>query len=385
MQVKFVNASKDTWFAYYGLDPANGTPIYLDAAGKVVPSVPSTKPTDAFAIKVTSAPVDLPMMNAARLYVSSGGPLLFPVGLDRRPLPPMPGDTPDPNYHTPWDFFEITYVPAGSDGLFNVNLSVVQSANLPLSFHIAGTEPSTRKPVEYLRGWLPGGYGKFLADLRANPDFSKLILPDTQRVLAPGTAITAFKSHRTPTPLFDADYLKEYTERVWDKFKDTDLTFVGDPPVGSPNFVTWTGRVQNDGKFKFTTSDLPNLEPIVLNVPTTQELFENTPFCASGCGEPHSLQQNYANQLLGTLYAAFNRSVMLTTTKLANAANSAWCMAKEKFYQDPTTNYYSKAIHANTLENLAYAFQSDDHCDQSSFVSVHNPDPLTITFVDSGQ
>ena len=387
MQVKFVNASKDTWFAYYGLDPTNGTPLYLDATGKLVPSVPSAKPTDALSIKVTSAPLDLPMLNAARLYVSTGGPLLFPVGLDKRPLPPQPPAPTDPNYHTPWDYFEITYIPSGSGGLFNVNISNVQSANLPLAFNVAGTEPSTRKPVDYTRGWLPGGYGKFLAELRANPDFSKLILPDTGRVLAPGTAITAFKGNVIKTPLFDADYLKTYVEEVWAKFKDTDLTFVGDPPPPPlpSTFVTWTGRVQN-GQFKFTTtSDLPGLEPIVLNVPTSQELFENNTFCASGCGKPHSLQENYANQLLGTLYAAFNRSVMLTTTELANADNSAWCMAKDKFYQYPITNYYSKAIHANSVEGLAYAFQSDDHCGESSFVPVLNPDLFTITFVESGQ
>ena len=380
MQVKFVNASKDTWFAYYGEDPASHKPIHLDATGKVVPNVASKTPTDALSIKVSSDPFDLPMMRAARLYVSSGGPLLFAV--DSKwllPQPPQPPDPANPNYHTPWDFFEITY---GLDGLFNVNLSILQSANLPLAFHVAGTDPSTGKPVEYTRGWLPGGYGKFLAELRANPDFSKLILPDTNRVLAPGTAITAFKQKVIKTPLFDADYLKAYVEKVWAKFKDTDLTFVGDPPPNSNQFVTWTGRVQNDGKFKFTTSNLPNLKPIVLNVPTSQDLFENNTFCASGCGETDPLQQNYANQLLGTLYAAFNRSVMLTTTELANAANSAWCEAKDKFYQDPTTNHYSKAIHANTVKGLAYAFQSDDHCNESSFVSVLNPDLLTITFVD---
>lgn len=383
MQVKFVNASKDTWFAYFGLDPASGKPIHVDATGKAVPNVPSKTPTDALTIKVSSDPFNLPMMRAARLYVSSGGPLLFAVNPDGTPQPLMPADPTKPNYHTPWDFFESNYYSQpGSEEFFGVNLSILQSANLPLAFHVAGTEPSTGKPVEYTRGWLPGGYGKFLAELRANPDFSKLILPDTNRVLAPGTAITAFVQKVIKTPLFDADYLKAYVEKVWAKFKDTDLTFVGDPPPNSNTSVTWTGRVQNDGKFKFTTSDLPNLEPIVLNVPTTQDLFENNTFCASGCGKPLSLQQNYANQLLGTLYAAFNRSVMLTTTELANAANSAWCEAKDKFYQDPTTNHYSKAIHANTVEGLAYAFQSDDHCNESSFVSVLNPDLLTITFVD---
>jgi hypothetical protein len=384
VQVKFVDAGKDAWFAYYGLDPVTSKPLHVDATGKLVPNVPSKTPTDALAIRVPSAPFHLPMLSAARLYVSSGGPLLLSVDVRGNPQPPLGTDPANPNYHMPWDFFEVTYVPSGPDELFNVNLSTLQSANLPLAFHVAGLEPSTRHSATYSRGWLPGGYGRFLADLRANPDFSKLILPGTQRVLSPGSAITAFEQKVIPTPLFGSGYLKAYIEQVWARFEGTDLTFVGDPPRGSNTFVHWTGRVRN-GQFKFTTNDLRELEPIVLNPPTTADLFENNfVFCASGGGKPGSLQENYALQLFGTLCAAFNRSVMLTTTTLANAADSAWCMARDSFYRNSTTNHYAKAIHANSVDGLAYAFQSDDHCNASSYVSVTNPDQLTITFVASG-
>jgi hypothetical protein len=34
------------------------------------------------------------------------------------------------------------------------------------------------------------------------------------------------------------------------------------------------------------------------------------------------------------------------------------------------------------IEGLAYAFQSDDHCDVSSYVSVINPSGLTISMND---
>jgi hypothetical protein len=382
VQVAFVNAGKDDWFTYYGLDPANGyVPSHVDARGRVIPNVSSTTPTDALANPVPSGPLNFPMLSAARLYISSGGPLQLSVDPAGHPRPPMPPDPTDPNYNTSWDFFEVTYIPSGTDELFNFNLSNVQSANLPLAFHVAGVEPSTRQPVDYNRGWLPGGYSKFLASLRANPDFSNLILPGTQRVLAPGTAITAFEQKVIPTPLFGADYLKTYIDQVWAKFEAVDLTFVGDPPPGSSTFVTWVGRVQN-GQFTLTTSDLPGLVPIVLNPPSTSDLLENNfNFCASGHGTPGSLQENYALQLFGTLCAAFNRSVMLTTTTLANSSTCDWCKATDKFYQDPTTNHYSQAVHANVIDGLAYAFQSDDHCDVSSYVAVINPNQLTITLV----
>jgi hypothetical protein len=380
MKVEFNFSATDVWFAYYGLDPRNNNrPAHADAAGNPVPNVPTTQPTDAITHPVPSGPIPFPMLNAGRLYISRGKPVLFPVDPAGNPIPPRPADPTDPNYETPWDFFEVTYIPLGSDGLFNFNLSNVQSANLPLGFHVAGTEPSTRKPVDYKRGWISGGYDKFLADFRSNPDFHGLVLPTSQRVLAPGTAVTAYEQKVISSPLFAADYFAAYVGQVWNKFEGVDLTFVGDPPPNSGDFVTWRGRVSG-GQFIFTTTDLPGLVPIVLNPPSTSDLLENNfLFCASGGGTPGSLQQDYALQLFGTLCAAFNRSMMLTTTTLANSSNCAWCKNVQEFYQVPVTNHYARGIHANTLDGLAYAFQSDDHCDVSSYVSLINPPTLALT------
>jgi hypothetical protein len=380
VQILFSGTGEKAWFAYYGLDSTNNNkPAHADASGRIVANVPSAEPTAALACPVPSGPIAFPMLNAARLYVSIGEPLLFTVDSAGNPIPPTAADPADPNYQTRWDFFEATYIPlVGTDGLFNFNLSNVQSANLPLSFSVGGLDPSTKKPVEYSRGWLPGGYNNFLSYLGANPGFRQLVLSGTQRVLAPGTAIEAFEQKVIPVPLIDGDYLKAYIEGVWTKFAGVDLTFVGDPPPNSDTYVTWTGRVRNS-QFTFTTNDLSNLVPIVLNSPSTSDLFENNfLFCASGRGAPGSLQEDYALQLFGTLCAAFNRSVMMTTTTLANAPDCEWCQAKQNFYQDPTTNHYSKAIHANAIDGLAYAFQSDDHCDVSSYVSLINPSDLTI-------
>jgi hypothetical protein len=144
------------------------------------------------------------MLNAARLYVSIGEPVLFTVDSAGSPIPPRAADPRDPNYQTQWDFFEVTYIPLiGTDGLFNFNLSNIQSANLPLSLSVGGADPSTKKPVEYSRGWLSGGYNHFLSYLGTNPDFRQLVLSGTQRVLAPGTATEAFEQKVIPVPLID--------------------------------------------------------------------------------------------------------------------------------------------------------------------------------------
>jgi len=383
VQIQFSVGNAKVWFAYYGIDPATNKQAHADASGNLVANVPSTKPTPALANLAPPGPITFPMLTAARLYVSIGEPVLFPVDPGGIPIPPRAADPADANYQTQWDFFEVTYLPlTGTDGLFNFNLSNVQSANLPLSFEVGGADPGTKQPVNYSRGWLSDGYKKFLSYLGANADFRQLILSGTERTLAPGTAITAFEQKVIAAPLMSGSYWKAYVEQVWAKFAGVDLTFVGDPPPQSNTFVTWTGRV-GSGQFSFTTSDLSNLVPIVLAPPSTSDLFENNfLFCISGRGTPGSLQENYALQLFGTLCAAFNRSVMLTTTTLANAPDCAWCRATEKFYQDPITNHYSKSVHANAIDGLAYAFQSDDHCNASNFVSLINPTVLTITLND---
>jgi len=379
VQIQFTS-TQPLFFTYYGLDPNNNfKPAHADASGNLVANAPSATPTGALSHPAPATPINFPMLSAGRLYVSIGAPVLFIVDPTGNPIPPSPADPTDPNYQTRWDFFEVTYIPqAGTDGLFNFNLSDVQSANLPLTFRVTGSDPSNKQPVDYLRGWPSGSFSKFLSSLAANADFRQLVLPDTQRVLAPGTAIKALEQHVITAPLMASDYLKPYIDQVWTKFAGVDLTFIGDPPPNSNQFVTWIGRVKN-GQFTFTTSDLSGLVPIVLNPPSTSDLFENNfNFCASGGGEPGSLQQNYALQIFGTFCAAFNRSMMLTTTTFANSPNCDWCRATDQFYQDPITNYYAKAVHANAIEGRAYAFQSDDHCDVSSYVSVINAPMLTI-------
>jgi hypothetical protein len=89
MQILFTDASEKVWFAYYGLDPANNNkPAHADATGKIVANVPSSELTAALAHPAPSGPITFPMLNAARLYVSLGGPVRFTVDSAGNPIPP---------------------------------------------------------------------------------------------------------------------------------------------------------------------------------------------------------------------------------------------------------------------------------------------------------
>jgi Beta-1,3-glucanase len=386
----FVNksntASKDVWFCYYGLSTgADQTPLYLaDAKGTLAKSVPSSKPTTSLCLNVAdSTSFVFPELNAARLYVSYGKPLSFAVGANARPIPPNPADTKDPNYDTQWDFFELSYVPetGAASGRFNFNLSVLQSANLNMQFAVKGEIPGTKIEKSYTRGWKPGGEAAFVQQMQANKDYDGLVLAGSNRVLAPGTAIQAYAAKLIPKPIFPANYFANYVDQTWTKYQTDTLTFVGDPPAGSSKFVTWTGKVVKN-QFVFTppADNTLGLKPMIWNQPSSSDIFENNfLFCVDGCGKVNPDQANYALQIFGSLMAAYNRSVMLTETTFTNNPGGKWCTDQSDWYKDPTTNVYADVIHENSLMGLAYAFQSDDHCDVSSFVAVWNPEDFTIT------
>jgi hypothetical protein len=387
----FVNNNKTypstkIWFSYYGLDPVTGKGVHLvDAKGTVAPNKVTSTPTTALEINVGSSKTFIiPQFNAGRMHFSFGKPLYQTVAANGLPTELSAGGA-DPNdknnYKTPWDFAELTYIPqAGTTGLFNFNLSRVQSTNLPMQWSVSGQDASSKKPVSYTHGWASGGFTKFLMAIKANASSKGLVIAGPNRIMAPGTAIVAFDQKVIPKSVFSATYFDAYTAKVWSTYAASPLTFTGDPPAGSNKFVPFTATVKN-GLMTFTTTQTAlGLKPIVFRSPTTAEIFENNDFCKSGCGSGTNQQINYKNQIIGTLFAAFNRSVMLTTSQFANAANAPWCLATNKFYVDPTTNYYSKLMHANSLSKLAYAFQSDDHCNQSDFVSLINPTKFTITF-----
>jgi hypothetical protein len=386
--LKFVNKStqdsKKIWFCYYGLDPVSGAPLYLaNASGTLKKTTPGMMPTNLCINVASSTSFVFPELNAARFYVSYNKPLTFITGADSRPVPPNPARTTDPTYGTKWDFLEMTYLPdAGAkNGRWDGNLSVLQSANLNMQFSLKGVIPGTTTPVSYTRGWLVGGFAAFVKQMQANPTYAKLVLPGTQRVLNPGTAVQAFLQKLIPKAIFPTAYYANYVNRSWTKYQTSTLTFIGDPPPMSQTKLKWTGKVVN-GRFVFTPAkNSLKLTKVVWKKPATVDIFENNyKFCVSGC--PQTGQQaNYANQIFGTLMAVYNRSMMLTNTTFTNGPQGQWCKTRNLWYGDPTTNnLFVEDVHANSIQKLAYAFQSDDHCDVSSFVSVWNPSVFTITF-----
>jgi hypothetical protein len=372
-----VHQDRDVYFLLYGqgLPPDNDWYHLTDPQTGAIEKCVSTdlKYTADYTFKLSEvSTLMLPPMRAARLYFSFEKKLLLQVNNDGIPSPPIGFDSTaqNVNYNTIFDFVEWTLFYPSDQG-WNGNLTLVDSVNIPIDYHIVG-QSLTGEKLDYKRGFVPGGYSKFLASMKAQPDFAGLVLPGLNRVLAPNIGLEPFAG--VNGPVFKADYYDSYIDDVWTKYSTEKITIV------TNQGATWHGAVKN-GQLVFSpVSGQTDLEPIALKKPTTKEIFACADICVSGCkSSTNPLQENLNNQIRGAFLSAMNRSTLLTDTTIGVNPASAYCKDPSKFYQGPKTNFYAKYIHENSEQNLAYTFGIDDYCDQSSYVAVAKPTSFEIT------
>src|SRR3984957_17448251 len=304
---KYADANVFFYVAGQGIPPGDKWYHGADASGKLELNKPTgghfTANYNFNLAKVSK--IEIPTMRGARLYVSFNKPILLDVPDNGIPLAPSGNDSSERNvnYNTMWDFMEWTYQPSHPMGAgLGVNTSSVDGANIPMEFRVVGANPASQ-PIDETRGFKPGGFSKFLASLEAQKDFSRLILPNTQRVLSPynGMADGAPRGG----PVFSKTYLDGYINAVWKKYTTEKLTTTtniqGD----------WEGQVVN-GRMVFTqVNGSPKLDPIVFEKPTTDEAFRNVLTCVSGCSSSQWQQGDAVAQFKAALPAAILRSHLL--------------------------------------------------------------------------
>jgi hypothetical protein len=374
--------NKQVYFLLYGqgIAPDNKWYHLANAKGKMALCSPTNEKYTAdynFNLAKLST-VQMPTMRAARLIISFNKKVLLLVNAEGVPSPPKANnsDVSNVNYDTVWDFVEWTYNPAyPKDSGWNGNITNVDATNIPMQFNIVGAD-QTGKELDLASGMKPGDYSKLRADLRSNPDFAKLVLAGTQRVLSPADGI--FQHATKSGPAFSSTYLDDYINKVWKKYETDTLT------TETNLFGHWAGQVKND-QLVFTQQDgSPKLEPVAFRKPTTLEAFANDDICASGCRSKNKAeweQEDVNNQIRAIFLAAIMRATLLTDTTLGIKYESKYCKESQLFYQGNTMNFYAKYLHANTLEGRAYAYGFDDTCDQSSYRAVRVPKKLTVTLV----
>jgi hypothetical protein len=334
--------SSAIWVYVVGVDLATGRQCYVNASGALVPVSLADNGPDGFtdyAIPLRSSgntTVNLPNMSG-RVYFSIGSKLKIRAVVDGagRPALQYPAGwvSSDPNYPILHDFTEFTFNGAG---MF-CNTTMVDQFSIPLAINLTGAKNQTT-------GALPSGArSRIFSGIAAVPEFSRLVVGDGLRVIAPG--------HGLDAGLFSSSYFDSYVDQVWAKYQSTNLTV-------TTNTGTFTGRVSGN-----TLAFSGGVRSF--SKPSTRDVL----FCDGALAAPND---GISGPVAAVLGAGFNRSTLVSNTSQPTTDPST-------FYRQPITNHYSKVLHENTVDGKAYGFAFDDVADFASYVQDTAPTSFTVT------
>lgn len=325
-----------------GHEDGSGDWVLLRADGSVHkpanPSAPQTPLGVDCAIPLRGAgqgPVvlTLPRMFGARVYFVRDEKLDFFVNPGPSLVEPSFATPADPNYGRTWSFCEFTF---NSQQLY-ANISYVDLVTaLPIGLTLTGDATHAVAP-------LPAGALERIADdltaqaARDGQPWDKLIIRGGDgrvlRVTSPQTVMAPYFDRPAEMPFRDA--FDGYIDRVWEKYRSEDLRVDLQGGRG-----VLAGRVSGDvltfaGGHTFTK-------------PSSRDVFT----CNHGPFTNNPNDSDDKKALLARISAAFNRTTLLTHPDQPNGATAA------DYYRDPSTNHWSRAVHAHAP--IGYAFPYDD-------------------------
>ncbi|MFI5567041.1 glycoside hydrolase family 64 protein [Streptomyces sp. NPDC051740] len=284
---------------------------------------------------------------SGRVYFSYGRKLVFKLTTGGLVQPAVQNPT-DPNRDILFNWSEYTL---NDSGLW-LNSTQVDMFSAPYSVGVRRADGSTTSTGK-LR---PGGYNAVLNTLRGQSGgWAGLV-----QTRSDGTVLRALSPlYGLETGALPASVMDGYINRVWQKYAGSTLTVT--PFTDQPG-VKYYGRVSGD-VMNFTNG--AGAVVTSFQKPDGSSVF--------GC---HRRLDAPNDQVRGpisrTLCAGFNRSTLLTNPSQPDSGSGG-------FYQDPVTNHYARAIHAQTADGKAYAFAFDDVGNHESLVHDGNPSQASLT------
>src|SRR6266508_2573501 len=283
-----------------------------------------------------------PRIEGARVYISIGSPLFFPISPDDRGWGgPDLRNPNDPNADVYYDWYEYTYI-FGTTTNFGGNTTMVDQFGFPMTARLQQTAIGYDKTsgITLSRDEIFARYQSTVGPaFRGLANQFRIVAPRSSLAFQPGGA--------------QASYFQAYIDQVWNFYAANtfSLTRLG---------RTFTGRVTN-GVLTGTKSDGTSFS---LNKPMTADVVE----CARTLAPP----TNDTSREVGAEFcAAFHRGVAMNTASWYNPAT---------YYQNPIRNEYAQLFHAISIENRAYGFPYDDVNDQSTVrILPNNNPPTTLT------
>lgn len=328
-----------------GIDPSTNKQGHVGADGTFTPCSLSDNGSDGYTnygIALNGSgdtTIGLPKMSG-RIYFAINDKLKIKVVTDGNGNPAMQYPAGwvenDPNYNIMHDWIEFTL----NDSGMHCNTTMVDMFSVPLSITLNGTKNQTTGTL------VDGGRDQIFSAIAGQSDFSKLVVGDKLRVIAP--------SHGIDAGVFSAGYYDSYIDAVWSKYEGTGLTVKTDS-------ATYTGKVSG-GSMTFTGG---SKTPAPIAKPSTADVLN----CNGALAAPNDGVTGPVAAILG---AGFNRSTLLDSTTQPTTDPSA-------FYKNATTNHYAAAMHAATKDGKAYGFPFDDVASFASYIEDGSPSSMTIT------
>jgi hypothetical protein len=316
----------------------NNHPIFIQSDGRTVyfPASPP-QPGGALAQDVAiplGAPgntvnVVIPKIAGGRIWFSVDARLKFLVNPGPAIVEPSVTNPSDPNINIRWAFAEFTY----NDAQLFANISSVDFISVPISISLTNTSGKTQT----VPGMASNGFDNVVAGLRAQAaqdkrPWDQLIYSNNgrpHRALSPNNLLVG-------NPNAWSGYWDSYVQQVWSRFTNQDMIINTQAAAGNLR-----GRVSG-GQLTFPQAGS-------FSAPSATDIFS----CSTG---PFATGSNQArNAVIPRLAAAFNRStLLLSNDQFPNGNNPS------QYYQNATTNHYSRLVHSVQRDGRGYAFPYDD-------------------------
>lgn len=335
-----------------------------DAIGDIQPTAYSPTPA-SFAVDVGTAAtttIAIPQMVGMRVYVSFGAPLYVSTSPSGAPGTPAGWVPNDPNYNTLFDWAELTWAANvnGSVSALGGNVTQVDMFGLAMQLTLNGLQGDLVTPATTSSGF-PTDLGTTARQsilygiAGAGTPWNSLVLQangSPLRVIAP--------YHGIENNVFPSNQLDGYIASVFSQYAGGGLAAQSDGAV-------LTGRTSS-GSMVFINS--ASGASFSIPKPTTYGAYLGSIAPSPAPTDPTllAISENVSAQLQGAL---------MRTDLLING-NLTACQPGQ-FYQGAPINRYAQVIHAQALNNVAYAFGYDDTCNQSSYIVVYAPTSMTLS------
>lgn len=350
----------DATYVYVIARSSSGTQGYVDAGGTwhaynfpaSIPNGPVAAPDVSIAGpgNGTSKTITLaPSLAGGRIYLSMGAKLSFFLTTNGL-VEPAPWVSTDANANVLYDWTEFARASSGGNGIF-INTTTVDMFSIPLTVSVTSTAGVTQT-----QGIAGNRQGILNAITALGSPWTGLTTTRASdglplRVLAP--------VHGIANGAFSSNYLDAYIAAVWSYYATHQLTV----QTSLGNFTGTTSG--NNWAFKDSGGAVVG----TLTKPATSDVF-----ACSGGTQPQGQPNETAILAVGArVCAAFNRATLSTASRVMSDTQPT--TDASQFYQQSAANLFSKTMHANSLNGLAYGFAYDD---VGAFApTIDQPDPVS--------